>query len=482
MSGARSRTPLTPGRLAAAAALLLFFVASASDALEVKKETLPNGLTVLHVERHNLPIVVATLLVRASPRNEPAEKAGMAYLTAKMLTEGTATRTSRDISAEIEFIGASLDASANSDYTVVSLSVLKKDIERGFALFSDILVHPTFPEDEVTRKKALLKGSLRQKEEEPGFVAEKRFMSEVFGDHPYGRLVEGSITTIDALAREDLLRFYRQHYTPHHALLAVVGDLTPQELAALLERSLAGWSSAAKGQAEQTSSAPTPPAGFAGRSSDAGPQGPRIIVIDRDITQANILLGHRGISREDPDYYAVNIMNYILGGGGFASRLMKAVRDDMGLAYSIHSSFSPNKEPGAFQVEVQTKNESAATVIAEILKQMRKMKEQYVSDQELRDAQSFLKGSFPRRLETTRRIADFLTAVRFFNLGDDYIEKYPEHIDAVTKEEVLRVARKYLHDTSYVLVVVGKKAAMDLAEFQRPEKPHQLGYRQLPGR
>jgi zinc protease len=165
-------------------------------------------------------------------------------------------------------------------------------------------------------------------------------------------------------------------------------------------------------------------------------------------------------------------MNYILGGGGFASRLMKVVRDDMGLAYSIYSTFSPNKEPGYFQVEVQTKNESASTVIVEILGQLKKMTTEHVSDRELQDAKSFLKGSFPRRLETTRKIGDFLSAVRFFNLGDDYIEKYPGYVDAVTKEDVLRVARKYLDDTSYVLVVVGKKAEMNLAELQRPEQPH----------
>lgn len=461
-------------RLLSAAALMLFFfvLIGPAHALEVRKERLPNGLTVFQVERHNLPIVVATLLIKASPRDEPADRAGMAYLTSKMLGEGTETRTSQDISAEVEFIGASLDAATNSDYTVISLSVLKKNVEKGFELLSDILLHPTFPEGEVRRKKELLKGALRQKEEEPGFVAEKRFVREVFGDHPYGRLVEGSVETIDALEREDVVRFYRQHYTPDNALLGVVGDLTLEELDALIQKFLSGWKGAVTSHAKEEADEAARAAGRAGHASELRSQGPKTVIIDKDITQANILLGHRGISREDPDYYAVSVMNYILGGGGFASRLMKVVRDDMGLAYSIYSTFSPNKEPGYFQVEVQTKNESASTVIAEILGQLKKMKTEHVSDRELQDAKSFLKGSFPRRLETTRKIGDFLSAVRFFNLGDDYIEKYPGYVDAVTKEDVLRVARKYLDDTSYVLVVVGKKAEMNLAELQRPEQPH----------
>ena len=150
-------------------------------------------------------------------------------------------------------------------------------------------------------------------------------------------------------------------------------------------------------------------------------------------------------------------MNYILGGGGFASRLMKSVRDDMGLAYSIHSLFSANKETGRFEVEVQTKNESAATVVREILKQIKHIKTECVTEDELGDAKSYLTGSFPRRLETSRKIADFLAVSQFYNLGDDYIEKYPEHINKVTKEDVLRVAKKYLDDENYILVVVGNQ-------------------------
>ncbi|MCX7914567.1 MAG: insulinase family protein, partial [Thermodesulfovibrionales bacterium] len=175
------------------------------------------------------------------------------------------------------------------------------------------------------------------------------------------------------------------------------------------------------------------------------------------ITQANIVLGHKGISRDNPDYYDVLVMNYLLGGGGFASRLMKTIRDELGLTYSIYSYFSPNKEPGEFFIEVQTRNETAHIVIKEILKEMQKMRAELVTDQEIEDAKAFLIGSFPRRFDTSRKIAEFLTLIEFYNLGVDYIKKYPEYINKVTKESVQRAALKYLNPDDYLLVIVGKK-------------------------
>ncbi|MDH5767388.1 MAG: insulinase family protein [Nitrospirota bacterium] len=424
-----------------------------ADALEVKKTVLPNGLTVIHSEKHSLPIVMVTLLIKASPLNEPKEKAGLANLTADLLTEGTKNRTSSDISEEIEFIGALLDASAGKDYTVVTLSVLKKDIHKGFELFSDILLHPVFPQTEIERKKRLIKGSLRQSEEDPSFLAERAFKREVFGEHPYGRLIEGSVETIDTIKREDLTKFYSDYFLPHNSLLSVVGALTPEELNALIGKYLGEWKNAELPY--NPSSPPFSKGGQEGLLDEKSSK--RIIKIDKDLTQATIILGHLGISRDNPDYYAVSIMNYILGGGGFSSRLMESIRDEMGLAYDVSSSFTAPKETGDFQAEVQTKNESANKVIDEIRRQMNRIREEKVSDEELSDAKSYLTGSFPRRLDTNRKIADFLTTVEFYNLGLDYVEKYPGYINSVTKDDILRVARKYFNPENSVLVVVANQ-------------------------
>ncbi len=423
-------------------------LSSKADALNINRTILPNGLIVLHSEKHNLPIVMVTLLMKASQLNEPKEKAGLANLTAELLTEGTKNRKSTAISEEIEFIGASLAASSGSDYTTVTLSVLKKDINKGLELFSDIMLNPTFPESEIDRKRELIKGFLRQREEEPSFLAERAFKREVFGKHPYGRLIEGSVETVDNIKREDLVRFYSDYFLPNNSILSIVGDLTSEELDTLINRYLGEWKKADL------------PSRIIKKLDEKKIK--KVLKIDRDLTQANIVLGNLGISRDNPDYYAVSVMNYILGGGGFSSRLMQSIRDKKGLAYDVHSFFTSNKEAGMFQVEVQTKNESANTVIDEILRQIERIKKENISDQELSDAKSYLTGSFPRRLDTNRKIADFLASVEFYNLGLDYVEKYPGYINSVTKEDILKVARRYLTPENYVLVVVANQGKATL--------------------
>lgn len=445
--------------------LLLLLLNFGAYALDIKKRVMPNGLPVMQVERHNLPIVMVTLLVKASPLDESPDRAGVAYLTSKMLTEGTTTRSASKISEDIEFLGASIDATTTSDFTTVSLSVMKKDVEKGFEIFSDVLLHPVFQEDELKRKKELIKGALRQREEDPAFIANRAFIREVFGDHAYGRLVEGSIESVERIQRNDVLDFYRTYYAPNNAVLSVVGDLTPGELDALVKKYLAGWE---KG-AERSERAPAGSRGERPAPALLTPSVIKLVPIDRDITQANIILGHIGIARSNPDYYAVQVMNYILGGGGFASRLMQVIRDERGLTYGISSAFIGNKEGGQFEVEVQTKNESARTVIDEIVKQMEKMRTEPVSDQELSDAKAYLTGSFPRRFETSRKIADFMPVAQFYNLGDDYIQKYPDYINSVTKEDVLRVAKKYLRPDAYVLVLVGNQKIIDLPQLKSPQ-------------
>lgn len=412
-------------------------------ALDVKRHVLPNGLTVLHVERHNLPIVTVTLLIKAGPFYEPAQKAGLANLTAELLTEGTKKRKAKDISEEIEFIGASLDSSAGSDFSTINLSVLKKDIDTGFEIFSDILLNPTFPEEEIKRKKDIIIGSLRQSEENPSFVVDKVFRKEVYGDHPYGRLITGTEETINSINREDIVKFHHDYYRPNNAILSIVGDVTSEELQNLIDKYLAKW---------EKSSIPAEP-----KVSEVA-KGKKVIQIDKDLTQANIIIGHRGIKREAPDYYAVTVMNYILGGGGFSSRLMQTIRDEMGLAYDIHSFFDSRKKGGLFSINVQTKNETANTVIEEILKELKRIKTESVSDQELDDAKAYLTGSFTRRFDTNKKIADMLVAIEYFNLGLDYLEKYPEYIKSVTKDDIIRVAKKYLDTDNYILVVAAKQS------------------------
>ncbi len=435
--------------------IVFFFVACTvcgveSEAVEVKRTVMPNGLVILHSENHALPLVTMTIVVKAGQLNEPPEKGGLAHLHAEMLAEGTETLSSREINEEIDFIGASLDASAGHDFTNITLAVLKKDVEKGFQICADILLHPAFRQDEVQRKKDRIKGFLKKQEEEPSFLAWRAFREAVFGAYPYGRRMEGSPESIDRIRREDLVSFHAANFLPNNAILSLVGDLTPKEVATLTEKYFGCWE-------KMDVNTYTPAKTFAAAAG-------QVIRIEKDLTQANIVAGTRGISREDPDYYAFSVLNYILGGGGFSSRLMHSIRDEKGLAYDVHSLLSPYKRAGVFVIEAQTKNESANTVIHEIFREVTRLREAGVSEEEIRDAQSYLAGSFKRRLDTNGKIASFLASVELFNLGFDYVEKYPEYIYSVTKEDIRRVAGKYLDPANFVLVVVADQEKADIQD------------------
>ena len=419
---------------------LLIFSYS-SYALDVKREVLENGLVLMVVERHNLPVVRVAVGIDAGSLNEPADKAGLANIVAALLTEGTAGRTARQISEEIEFVGGDIGASGGVDYITVGLSVLKKDMDLGFDLLSDIILNPVFPEDEINKKKERIKGGLKASEEDPRFVASKNFRKAVFGDHPYGRLVTGTAVTIDRITRQDIVSFHSRYYVPGNSIMVVVGDVTGDEVKGLIDKYFGKW------RGGKTSPPALPPLNAVKQR--------KTITINRDLAQATVILGHIGVKRDNPDYYALSVMNYILGGGGFASRLMQNIREDRGLVYDIYSYFAADRYGGSFQVVLQTKNESANTAISEVLREINSIRNNPVSDAELSDAASFLTGSFPMRIETSDRIARFLVAVEYYGLGADYIDRYPGYINSVTKEDILRVAEKYLDPENFILVVVG---------------------------
>ena len=430
--------------------LCLFFPFHASSyaASIAEREILDNGITLLHSGKTVLPIVTVVVAIKAGSVAEPPEKSGLANLTADLLNEGTRGRSSKAISDAIEFVGGSLSTSGGSDYMTLSLSVLKKDIDLGFDLLSDVILNPAFRDDEIKRRKTSIKNSIIQQKEEPDFIASKAFHEAVFGKHPYGRPVEGTEETLDMITREDISSFHKEHYLPNNTIITVVGDISKTELNSLLERYFMNWRK--KDSRELLLPAPE----FKDK--------PKVIKIQKTLTQANIILGHLGIKRDNPDYYAVSVMNYILGGGGFASRLMDNIRDNKGLAYDVHSNFSANKYSGSFQAGLQTKNESANTAIEETLKEMERIRTEQVSDKELSDAKSYLTGSFPLRIDSNRKLAGFLTSVEFYGLGLDYVDNYRKYIEAVTKDDILSVAGKYLNTKNYVLVVVGdlEKAAL----------------------
>jgi len=408
-----------------------------------KRIVLDNGMILLLSEKHDIPMVTISMAIKAGSMVEPADKPGLASITASLLTQGTATRTASQISREIDFVGGSLSTSGGDDFASASLRVLKKDLRTGLDLLSDVLLNPVFDQKEIDRKVKETLAEIQRQKEEPDSIAGDAFAKMVFGDHPYGKTNDEVAAYLPKLVRQEVIDFHAARYSPNNTIIAMVGDVGEQEITQLLNAYLTSW--------KKKEQPPQPTAQPPLREKTA------VQKIDKNITQANIEMGHIGISREDPDYYAVLTMNYILGGGGFSSRLMDNIRDNKGLAYDVHSGFYARKEPGAFSVSIQTKNESANEVIDETLKEIRRMQKELVSEKELADAKAYLTGSFPLKMDTYAKIAGILTSVEIYGLGLDYPQKYPGLINAVTREDIQRVAKKYLHPDRMAIVVVANQ-------------------------
>jgi zinc protease len=404
----------------------------------------PNGMTVLVLEQHFLPIVEIHALIKAGAAQDPPEKAGVANLVASLLDEGTTTRSSRQLAEQIDFVGGSLTVHAGEDYTTASARTLKKDIDLGFTLLADILQHPAFPKQEFERVRSQILGEISSDNDDPGHVAMKAFNQLVFQNHPYRWPVNGTEETLSKITLAEVQSFYTKEYLPNQVILTIVGDVTAEQATTLVQTHFGSWKKGAV-----PSRAVKKPTAIDKKT---------VQLVEKDLTQSTIVIGHHGISRTNPDFYAVTVMNHILGAGGFSSRLMDTIRDKQGLAYGIMSHYDARVMPGSFWINLQTRTETTNQAISGVLIEMKAIREAPVSDQELAEAKAFLMGSFPLRLDSTSKLAQVLAQVEFFGLGFDYFSQYPKWIERVTKEDVQRVAKQYLDPQHYALVVVGNIA------------------------
>jgi zinc protease len=428
------------------------FPVSPSGAAEIvpTKFVAPNGLTVVVLEQHFLPIVEVHALVKSGSAQDTPEKAGLANLVASLLDEGTTSRTSKQLAEQIDFVGGALEVKAAEDFTTASVRVLKKDVELGFTLLADILQHPAFLKPEFERIRSQILGEMASDNDDPGHVAMKAFNQLVFHGHPYRWPLNGTGESLNKITHADVVGFYAREYAPSQMILTIVGDVTAEQVTAFVQTHFGGWKKA------------SPPA----RSAKSAPpiEKKTVQLIEKDLTQSNVILGHGGISRTNPDFYAVTVMNYILGAGGFSSRLMDSIRDKQGLVYGIMSHFDARLMPGSFWVNFQTRTEATNQAIQGVLAELKSIREAPVTDQELSEAKSFLIGSFPLRLDSTAKLAQVLAQVEFYGLGFEYFSQYPKWIERVTKEDVQRVAKQYLSPQRYALVVVGNVAKAKLKQ------------------
>ena len=414
----------------------------------VQRIVLPNGLVILVSEEHSLPFVVFQMLLDAGSRLDPPGKEGLANLTARGLLLGTSRQSLSAANEALDFMGAFLNTSADHDYAAVGLQVLKKDLDAGLDFFIDALLNPVFPEQEIGKEVKKILGAIQSADEQPMALAEKTFRKTLFPQGSYGHAVEGTRESLSRITRQDVVRFFQASYCPNNAILSIVGDITLDEVKVKLIPALSKW---AANQVETRA------------LNVSYAKGPQTIRINRQTTQANIVLGNIGVKRANPDYYSLSVMNYILGGGGFGSRLTEEIRVKRGLAYSVASFFDADKYQGSFQVAMQTKNQSARESIALVLREMERIRKELVSEEEIGRAKAYLVGSFPLRVDTQSELANFLTQVEYYGLGLNYPEKYPSLINSVTREDLLRAGKMYLHPEEIILVIVGnlKEAEME---------------------
>ena len=432
--------PLTRPLVLLLLAALTLAPAPAPAAPIAHREVLPNGIVLLVAERPGVPIVATRVFLRAGAAFEPSGRAGLANLTGALVARGTAKRTGPEIDAAIEFVGGSLEAGAGRDGLTASLSVLKRDLTLGLDLLADVVLAPAFPPEELTRKVAQIQAAIKRSEEDPNTVAGRALARLIYAGHPYATPVEGTIESVGKLTRDDVVAFYRGHARPDTTVIAVAGDVTVDEARREILKRFGGW-------AKPSAPAPTVPAAAPGGA-------PKSETIPKELSQATLMLGRQAIRQVDPDYFPLAVASYVLGGGS-ASRLYGRVRDEGGLAYAVYSYVSPAHYGASFVLSSQTRTAEVAKV-GEILKEeLARMTREPVKDDELRLAKDYLIGSFPLRLDTTAKVADFIVAIEEQGLGLDYADRYKASIAKVTAADVQRVAGKFFAPDTFNRVVVG---------------------------
>lgn len=404
---------------------------------------LPNGLRILVVENHALPVANLNLYVRSGSASDPADKLGLAQMTAALLDKGTATRTAVQIAETVEGVGGSIGAGADQDNVTASVNVLSDQLPLAFELLSDVVLRPSFPQEELETARAQQLAALRAALGNPGTLASRMFDRQLYGaDHPYGR--RSTPQTVSALTRDDVVAFHRAHFVPGNALLVVSGDVTPAQAQQMAARWFGEW----RGGAAPEDAFPTPPAR----------QAAQIYFVHRpNSVQSSLFVGNVGLSPDDPDYYAAQVMNMILGLSG-DSRLEEILRGRHGWTYSARSRFSRLLGGGAFSASSDVRSAVTDSALAELMVQLRRIRDEAVPQAELDRAKSFLVASFPSTMETPGQAAGLLAATRLLNLPAEHLTQYAERVGAVTAADVQRVAREYLHPDRAVVVVVGDAA------------------------
>ncbi|MGZ8469404.1 MAG: M16 family metallopeptidase [Gemmatirosa sp.] len=412
-----------------------------------ERRTLPNGLRLVIAPVHKLPVVSVVAIVDAGATCDPAGREGLAQLAARALTEGTASLDAVALAQRVERLGASLDAGADWDGALVSLTTLARHVDEAFALFAEVLTQPVYPEREIERLKAERIADLMHLATEPRGLADEAFARAVYApDSRYAVPDGGSRTSVPALTRADVAAFHAARYRPSATTLVVAGDVTADAAEALARRALGDWAGEAAPRVAVT-------------DCEASRERRVHLVTKPDAQQSELRVGHLGVPRTHPDYFPLVVMNAILG-GLFNSRVNLNLREVHGYTYGAHSGFDWRVQAGPFVVASAVQSEHTAAAAQEVLTEIDRIRGEPVAPEELSLATSYLDGVFPIRYETTSAIAGALANLTLFGLPDDYFDAYRANIRAVTIADVQRVAQAHLHPERLQLLVAGDPGAL----------------------
>ncbi len=407
-----------------------------------EKKVLENGLTVYALEYHEQPIVAVRLMITAGAERDPANLPGVAAFTADLLNKGTKTRTATQIAETIDQVGGSLEASATMESTNITTHALADSINVAFELMNDIVMNPAFAAAELARAQQQSQSNLVANMHDPDFLADAVFERAIYGNHPYGHLTGGTLGSIPKIRRDDLVKFRDTYYAPNISALAIVGDLSAQDSFKFAEQWFGGWPKREVPQRDD--------------SSIPKMEGRHVVVIDKpDSVQTEIRVGHTTVGRKDPDYFNVLVASYVLGGSG-SGRLYQALRVERGLTYGAYTSVDPHRGASDFYSTTDTRTPKTIEAVNLVLEQLQKFRSAEVPAEELGNAKSFIIGSFPLSIEVPNDLANRLTTVFLYDLGDNYLKTFRDRFADVTAADVLRVAKEKISADNAAVVLVGK--------------------------
>ncbi len=416
---------------------------------KVDRVVLENGMILYLLEDHDLPIFNITARIRTGAIYEPQEKAGLASLTGfVMRSGGTVSMPADKMNEELEFMAASVETAIDRESGSANLSTLRKDIDKSLKIFADVLMNPAFPEDKIRMRKDEVIESIRRENDNPAQIAQREFRKIMYDSkHPYSRKVEGTLESIEKIARDDMIAFHKKYFRPNNIILGISGDFNKDDIIKKLNTVFANL----KKEEIQFPEVPKVDRRFE----------KAVFYAYKDINQANVIMGHLGIHRKNPDYFPVMIMNFILGGGSFTARIPGRIRSDEGLAYSAFSAFQTARDIGMFFVSCQTKLESTNRAISIALEELEKIRKTPIDKEELTQAKETFTNQFVFRFTTSASIVGQKVDIEYEDLPLNYLETYIANVQAVTQEDVQRVARKYLHPDEIKILVVGDNEKFD---------------------